>query len=55
MPGKAKTLLVWLVIAFLLYAVVTKPDRAADVIHNIGDFIGNLFDGISSFFSSLAN
>lgn len=55
MPPKAKTLIVWLVVAFLLYAVVTRPDRAADVLHTIGDFIGDVFQGIGSFFSSLAN
>lgn len=55
MPPKAKTLVVWIVVAFLLYWVVTKPERAADVLHGIGGFIGDVFSGTSSFFSSLAN
>jgi hypothetical protein len=54
MPAKLKTILVWLVVAFLVYAVVRDPARAANVIKTIWDLIYNTFDGFVRFFSSLA-
>lgn len=55
MPGKVKTLLIWLAVAFVIYAIVTSPDQVADVIKSIGSIIGQAFHGIGQFFSSLMN
>ena len=53
MPGKAKTVLIWFVVAFLVYAIVRSPDKAADVIKGVGDVVVQAFQGIGDFFSAL--
>jgi len=55
MPARAKSILMWIVVIFLLYAVVTNPDRAAEVVENIWDFIYGAFSGFAQFFSNLAD
>jgi hypothetical protein len=55
MPPKVKTILTWLVVIFLVYAVVTNPDRAAEVLKSIGALIYATFTGFGRFFSSLAS
>jgi hypothetical protein len=53
MPGKAKTILMWVVIVFLLYAVVQSPDRAADIVQAIWDVILGAFQSFGQFVQSL--
>lgn len=55
MPAKAKTLLIWLVVIFLIYAIVNSPDRAADIIKALWDVITNAFSAFGQFFSNLAS
>lgn len=55
MPGKVKTLLIWLVVAFLIYVVVTNPDGAASFLRGVVDGIVNVFNGILDFFRSLSS
>ena len=55
MPGKAKTLLIWLVVIFLIYAIVTSPDRAADVVRALWDVITGAFASFGRFFAGLAS
>lgn len=55
MPARAKSILMWIVVIFLIYAVATNPDRAAAVVEGIGSFIYSVFAGFSQFFSNLAN
>ncbi|MGC5584442.1 hypothetical protein ACQE98_15150 [Ornithinimicrobium sp. W1679] len=56
MPATVKKVLHWLLWGFIIYAVVTNPDRAADIVRaiwdiisqgvlNIGRFFGNIVDG----------
>lgn len=54
MPPKAKTLLIWLVVIFLIYAVVTSPDAASNIVTGIWEFIIGAFRGFGEFFSNLA-
>jgi len=53
MTGKAKTVLMWIVIVFLLYAVVQSPDRAADIVQAIWDVIVGAFKSFGQFVQSL--
>jgi hypothetical protein len=53
MPPKLKTLLIWIVAIFLIYAIVTSPDRAADLVKALWDMIAGAFASFGRFFSSL--
>lgn len=53
MPAKLKTILLWLVVAFLVYAVVRNPEQAANVIKTIWDIIYGTLNGFVQFFASL--
>ncbi|MBD7917127.1 MULTISPECIES: hypothetical protein [Cellulomonas] len=55
MPARAKSILMWIVVIFLIYAVATNPDRAASVVEGIGDFVYSVFSGFARFFSNLAD
>ena len=54
MPAKIKTWAIWLFVAFLVFAVVKNPDRAATVVRSIWDFIWAAISGFGRFFGSLA-
>ncbi|BDZ43079.1 hypothetical protein GCM10025865_23780 [Paraoerskovia sediminicola] len=53
MPGKVKMLLMWLIIAFLVYAVINSPDQSANLLQTIWNVITQAFSSIGQFFSSL--
>ncbi|GAB3085528.1 MULTISPECIES: hypothetical protein [Promicromonosporaceae] len=55
MPAKAKTLLIWIVVIFLIYAIVSSPDRAANIVTAIWDFITNAFSSFGQFFANLTD
>lgn len=55
MPARAKSILMWIVVIFLIYAVATNPDRAAAVVEGIWDFVYGVFSGFAQFFSNLAS
>ncbi|MCA5894829.1 hypothetical protein LEP48_15940 [Isoptericola sp. NEAU-Y5] len=55
MPAKAKTLLIWIVVIFLIYAIVTSPDSAADIVTAIWEFITGAFASFGQFFANLAS
>jgi len=55
MPARAKSILMWIVVIFLVYAVVTNPSRAADVVQSIWDFIAGAVSGFGTFFHNLAS
>ncbi|WP_201308861.1 hypothetical protein [Puerhibacterium puerhi] len=40
---RLRTVVVWLVVIFLIYAVVTSPDRAADILEAAWDVITTAF------------
>ncbi|WP_196250714.1 hypothetical protein [Cellulomonas sp. JZ18] len=54
MPARAKSIVMWVVVIFLVYAVVTNPDRAADVVRSIWDFLWGAIQGFGEFFRNLA-
>lgn len=51
--GRAKKILLWVVIAFAVYAVVTSPDQAADIVKTSGSIVADGANSIGSFFDSL--
>lgn len=53
MPGKIKLILTWVVFGFLVYAVITSPERAADIVRAVWDIILAGFQNIGQFFESL--
>jgi len=50
---KLKTVLGWVVVAFILFFIIKDPTGAAHVVTNIGTFLASAAQGISSFFTSL--
>jgi thiosulfate reductase cytochrome b subunit len=48
-----KTVIGWLVLAFILWWIIVEPVSAAHVVHNIGTFLTDAAHGIATFFSSL--
>lgn len=55
MPPKAKSILMWIVVIFLIYAVATNPDGASSFVEGIIDFVSNLITGFVRFFDNLAS
>lgn len=53
MPTTIRRILHWLVWGFLIYAVITNPDRAADIVRAIWDIISGGFLNIGRFFNQL--
>ncbi len=53
MPNKIKQIILWLLFGFLLYAIFTSPDRAADVVQAAWDVISEGFSSIGRFFEAL--
>lgn len=48
-----KKVILWAVVIFLLFFIVTQPSQAANITRTIWDAIVNIFHGISDFISSL--
>jgi hypothetical protein len=51
--AKVKKIIVWLVLAFFVYAIFMSPDKAADIVHNVWGVVGDGFTAILRFFDSL--
>lgn len=51
--GKAKKVILWIVVAFFVYAIFTSPDKAAGIIGNIWGVLVDGFNAILQFFDSL--
>ncbi len=53
MPTRIKQILLWLLLGFLVYAIFTSPNRAADVVQATWDVIAQGFASIGAFFQAL--
>ncbi len=51
--SKARKVILWVVLAFFVYAIFTSPDKAADIVANIWGVIVDGFNAILQFFNSL--
>ena len=48
-----KKIVLWLLVIFLLYAILTSPDDAAEIFGSAWDVIANGVTNIAEFFDSL--
>ena len=48
-----KKILLWTLVAFVIYAVFRYPSLAADAVSSVWNFIVHLFESLFSFFNSL--
>jgi len=48
-----KKILLWTLVAFLIYAVFKYPSQAANTVQSIWDFLVQLFKSILDFFNSI--
>jgi hypothetical protein len=55
MPPRIRAVLIWIIAIFLVYAVVTSPEKAADVVEAVWGMITNAFASFGRFFSSLTS
>ncbi|GAA4735088.1 hypothetical protein GCM10023216_29880 [Isoptericola chiayiensis] len=53
MPAKAKTILIWLVVIFVIFAIYNSPDRASEVVTAIWDVIVNAVGAFGEFLAGL--
>ncbi len=51
--AKAKKIILWIVVAFFIYAIFQSPTKAADIISNIGGVFADGFNAILAFFDAL--
>ncbi|MCU1535939.1 MAG: hypothetical protein JWP82_290 [Humibacillus sp.] len=55
MGSKTKKVILFIVLAFFIYAVFTSPTKAADIVSNLGGIIVDGGNAILKFFNSLLN
>lgn len=55
MPPKVKLVLTWIAVVFVVYAVIAKPDRAADVVHSVWNLLAGAVEGFGRFFAELTS
>lgn len=48
-----KKIVMWLLVIFMLYAILTSPNSAADIVGNVWDILANGVTNIFRFFDSL--
>ncbi|MBD8080406.1 hypothetical protein [Cellulosimicrobium arenosum] len=53
MHPKVKAILIWALVIFAVYAIITSPDKAAGILEGIWDVIVGAFRSIGQFFNSL--
>lgn len=53
MPKNIKTILIWGIFAFIVYAIITSPERAADIVQATWEIIATGFGNIFTFFDEL--
>ncbi|HET8983771.1 MAG TPA: hypothetical protein VFN47_13855 [Pedococcus sp.] len=50
---RVKKILLWILVAFAIYAIFTSPDRAADIVRTSGSILVDGGKGIGQFFDAL--
>lgn len=53
MPHSVKRIFVWIFWIFVIYAIFTSPDRAADLLITVWEIIVNGFTSVGIFFDRL--
>lgn len=52
---KIRKIAIWVVVAFVAYAIFKSPDKAADMVHNIWEILKTGVTSIGTFFNRLLN
>ena len=50
---RAKKVLVWVLVAFAVYAIITSPTQAADIVHQVWTLLVQGFVNLGHFFDAL--
>jgi hypothetical protein len=50
---RLKKILLWVLIAFAVYAIFTSPDQAADIVRTSGSILADAVRSIGRFFDAL--
>ncbi len=50
---RLKKILLWVLVAFVAYAIFTSPDQAADIVKTSGSILGDGLKNIGNFFDAL--
>ena len=50
---KIKRITIWVIFAFVLYAIFTNPNKSADIVHNIWDLLATGVHSIGDFFKAI--
>ena len=53
--SRVKKVLLWVLLAFAVYAVITSPTQAADIVHTTWDIVVQAVTRIGDFFDALLN
>ncbi|WP_197274965.1 hypothetical protein [Luteipulveratus halotolerans] len=53
--AKIKSFVPWVVLAFVVYAVVTSPDKSADLVRNVWSILSDGVTNIGNFFDNILN
>lgn len=52
---KIKKIVLWVVVAFIAYAIFTSPDKSADIVRTIGSIVKDGVVNIGHFFDAILN
>lgn len=52
---KVRKVVIWLVVAFIAYAIFKSPAKSGDIVHNIWSILSNGVDQIGKFFDKILN
>ena len=50
---RVKKILLWVLVAFAAYAIITSPDQAADILKTSGSILADGVKSIGTFFDAL--
>lgn len=52
---KARKVVIWLVVAFIAYAIFKSPTKSGDIVHNIWSILSNGVDQLGKFYDKILN
>jgi len=52
---KVRKIIIWVVFAFIVYAIFTSPDRSADIVHSCWQILTDGVKNMGDFFNSILN
>ena len=55
MKSRTGKIILFIVLAFFIYAIFTSPEKAADIVGSLWGLIVDAFNAILTFFNSLLN